>query len=680
MLRSSFPKRWLPFGPLIGRPLSSDEIVIALLLPIVILAAALRFYGLDAKGLWVDEIFTASFASANNDLAAVVQGALSTPLPSPPLWFLITHFFVKVLGNSDVVVRLPSVFAGILGIGAVYKVGETLFDRTTGLISAFLLTVSPAHLYFSQEARFYAGVVLVSLLTLYLLYRGINSSEKKWWIGFTVATLVNLYIHLTAFLVFAVEILYACLLLTHSLATVNGTGGIRRLRATFALPLLISLGVIIVGYAPMMPHLLAGMQGPRGLGNPGAVEGLPFSAQDFLSLFGGFSSGTGIPLSLYMGASLWGLANAARQHRRQVLLVLLWIIVPFVIILLFRPKHWFEVKYVIFILPVYLIATSLGIASAARAIAAFISDWGILRRAKCVSVGSWGHVLSLSCLVAIYGLLSASALDEVYAWQSDRWKDIGQFLISNVQPQDAIVLLPLTVLTMPVQDIVAYYGPSPDETNVIVVDNLSQVEDILARHRRVWIVRGLGVALDPSGEVIEWLKLQPHVALSIRGGTKLMYTGKDQTQLALLEEAGNFASPTAELHGSIAEAYRSLRMWPEAQAAYARAAALEPAEGIWHYHLAALDEEMGERDKALVEYQQAIRLQPEIAGFHAALGDLYRQSGLADEAISQYREAIRLYTSQNSGAKNSKDVRLWNDLVRKLEMSAEQTGAADNTP
>jgi tetratricopeptide (TPR) repeat protein len=97
---------------------------------------------------------------------------------------------------------------------------------------------------------------------------------------------------------------------------------------------------------------------------------------------------------------------------------------------------------------------------------------------------------------------------------------------------------------------------------------------------------------------------------------------------------------------------------------------MEPAEGIWHYHLAALYEEMGGPDKALVEYQQAIRLQPEIAGFHAALGDLYRQSGLADEAISQYREAIRLYISQNGGAQDSKYVRIWNDLVRKLEMSA----------
>jgi tetratricopeptide (TPR) repeat protein len=319
---------------------------------------------------------------------------------------------------------------------------------------------------------------------------------------------------------------------------------------------------------------------------------------------------------------------------------------------------------------VYLITTSLGIAFAARSVAAFLSDWGILRRAKFLSVGSCGQVLSLSCLVALYGLLSASVLDEVYAWPSGHWKDIGQFLIRNVQPQDAIVLLPLTVLTMPVQDVMAYYGPRPEEANVIVVDNSSQVEEILARYRRVWIVRDLRVALDQSGEVIEWLKLQPHVALSIRSGITLLYTGKDQTQLALLEEARNFAGPTAELHGSIAEAYRSLRMWPEAQAAYARAAAMEPAEGIWHYHLAALYEEMGGPDKALVEYQQAIRLQPEIAGFHAALGDLYRQSGLADEAISQYREAIRLYISQNGGAQDSKYVRIWNDLVRKLEMSA----------
>jgi mannosyltransferase len=535
MFLSVLPERLLPSRPPGVWRRSSNWIFIALLL-ITALAAALRLYRLDAKGLWVDEIFTAVFASADNDLAAVARGPLSSPVPTPPLWFLITHVFVKALGSSDAVVRLPSVIAGVLGIWAVYKVGEALFDRTIGLISAFLLAVSPAHLHFSQEARFYAGIVLFSLLTVYFLHRGVNSGEKKWWIGFTIATLANICTHLTAFLVLAVEILYACLLLVHHLVAAKETVGGRRLSETFALSLLISLVVITVCYAPMAPHIIRGIQGSRGLGNPDQIQGLDLSAGYFLSLLGSFGAGSGVALSLYVAAFLWGLINAIHKQRRQALLILLWTIVPFAVVLLLRPKHWFAAKYVIFILPLYLMTVSVGIARVARSIVLFLSQWNVLRPPRRL------RTLSLVALVVIYGLVSVSGLDDAYAWQSDRWKSIGQLLTSNVQAQDAVVPLPLTLLTLPVEDIMAYYGPKLEEAHVIVVDNPSQMEDVLANHRRVWIVIDRRTDFSKSNEVLEWLELQPHVELSIGDGTKVLYIGKDQTQLTLWEEAKRFTN------------------------------------------------------------------------------------------------------------------------------------------
>ena len=134
------------------------------------------------------------------------------------------------------------------------------------------------------------------------------------------------------------------------------------------------------------------------------------------------------------------------------------------------------------------------------------------------------------------------------------------------------------------------------------------------------------------------------------------------------------------LPSSTAEAYRSLGMWQEALAAYAQAAAMKPAQGIWRYHLATLYEEQGWPDAALAEYQQAIRLQPEMSGFHAALADFCRRSDLTDQAISQYRQAIRLYTSQNRGAENSEYVRSWRNMIRELEMTAERAEVADSKP
>lgn len=686
MLQFTFSGKLVPSKLFGDRPWSSNWIVVTLLVLITALAAALRLYHLDARGLWTDEVFTALFASAENDLAAVARRSLSTPVPTPPLWFLITHFFLRILGSSDIVARLPSMLCGVLGILAIYKVGEALFDRAIGLTSALLLALSPMHLRQSQEARFYAGVVLFSLLSLYFLYRGVNSYEKKWWVGFTIVTLVNLYTHLTAFFVLAVEIMYACLLLTQHLVAARRRGTTRRLGTTFALPLLISVGIIAACYVPMIPHIIRGIQGPRGLGNPNQTRGLKLSVGYFLSLFGRFGAGDGIPLALFMAAFLWGLIHAIRRQGRPGFLILLWIAVPFLIVFPLRPKHWFAAKYVIFILPLYLMTISLGVTYLARSIALFLSHW--------TALGVWKFlpVLSLVALVTIYGLMSISDLDEKYAPQTGvRWREIGRLLTNNMQSEDAVISFPHN-LTMPTQDLMTYYGPtseeidffmydsSLEEADVSIVSSRRQMQGILGNHRRVWIVfhRRSDNQVAMQDDVFEWLSPQPYVELPLGGMSTVLYTGKDQARLTLLEEAKHFTHLTADAHGSIAEAYGSMRMWEEALAAYARAAAMEPERGIWHYYLGTLYERTGQRDRALAEYQQAIRLQPEVAGFHVTLGDFYRQDGRTDEAILEYRQAIRLYTSQNRGAENSQYVRSWNDTVHELKTSVERAEATDN--
>jgi tetratricopeptide (TPR) repeat protein len=653
-----------------GRQWSSNWIFIALLLLTTALAAVLRLYRLDVRGLWADEIFTAIFASAENDLATVAQRPLSAPIPAPPLWFFITHFFIKALGNNEIAVRLPSVIAGVLGILASYKVGETLFGRVIGLISALLLAVSPFNLRYSQEGRCYAGVVFFSLLTLYFLHRGMNSDEKRWWVGFTIATVVNLYTHLTAFLVLAVEILYASLLMIHDLLVARRATCAKNLTHTSVWPALASLCTIAACYVPMVSYLLTGIQGPRGLGNSSNIPGLRLSVRSFLTLFGDFGAGAGIPLSLYMAAFLQGLINAVRKQGRQGLLILLWTAAPFAIVLFLHPKHWFVPKYVISILPIYLMTVSAGITCLARSIALFLSSWNPHRLSKLLPA------LSLVSLAALYSVLAVLALGQVYAQQQGRWREIGQFFANNRQPEDAVASFPISsvLLTMPGREIMAYYGPR----DLIEVGSRDQLEDLLAYHRRVWIVIP-GQWAEPLSEFRSSLLVgQPYLKLSIRDEASVLYTGKDQTLLSLLEEAEHFTNLTAETHGSIGEAYGSMRMWEEALAAYIRSVEMEPDRSIWHYYLGTLYERTGQRDRALAEYERAVHLQPEIPGFHAALGDFYRQAGRADEAILEYRQAIRLYTSQNRGAENSKYVRSWNNIIHEIETSVERAGARDN--
>ena len=137
-----------------------------LLICILLLSVWLGLYGLDAKGLWQDEIFTAAIASTGNSLSEVVSIPLyNTALPAPPLFFLITHFFLYI-GDNDFFLRFPAMAFGVLGVAATCALGRRLFGRAEGLVAALLLTLAPFHLRYSQDARFYTLLVVLSLLSL----------------------------------------------------------------------------------------------------------------------------------------------------------------------------------------------------------------------------------------------------------------------------------------------------------------------------------------------------------------------------------------------------------------------------------------------------------------------------------------------------------------------------------
>jgi 4-amino-4-deoxy-L-arabinose transferase-like glycosyltransferase len=132
------------------------------LLAIVLLGAALRFYALGFQSLWGGEL--ASWDSSERDtISRVVRSGTQ-----PPLYFLILHFAQWIFGDSEWALRLPSAVAGWLCIPAIYLLGKRLYSEREGLIAALLVAVLWAPVYFSQEARPYSMLILLSILTSYL--------------------------------------------------------------------------------------------------------------------------------------------------------------------------------------------------------------------------------------------------------------------------------------------------------------------------------------------------------------------------------------------------------------------------------------------------------------------------------------------------------------------------------
>jgi len=124
----------------------------SLLVVIVMFGFALRLYQLDGKGLWYDELGTALYTSADKSPLEVVRGSLEVPvIPAPPLYFLSTYG-LRMLSESDFLLRLPSVYFGMLAIAAVYVLARELLGPRQGVVVAFLLSISAFHIRYSQEA------------------------------------------------------------------------------------------------------------------------------------------------------------------------------------------------------------------------------------------------------------------------------------------------------------------------------------------------------------------------------------------------------------------------------------------------------------------------------------------------------------------------------------------------
>ncbi|KKU20681.1 MAG: Glycosyl transferase family 39 [Candidatus Nomurabacteria bacterium GW2011_GWA1_46_11] len=62
----------------------------------------------------------------------------------------LTAILGKVIGNIELAVRLEPAIMGILGVLAIYLLAKSFFGKTTGLLAALLLTLTPWHFTYSR--------------------------------------------------------------------------------------------------------------------------------------------------------------------------------------------------------------------------------------------------------------------------------------------------------------------------------------------------------------------------------------------------------------------------------------------------------------------------------------------------------------------------------------------------
>ena len=148
----------------------------------------------SSSELWYDEIFSLVVSTRPPliELLTTYYGDIQHPLYS-----VLGHASIAVLGETAATVRLPAILFGVASIPLLFLLGRAVATTHEALLSAALLAFSYHHVWFSQNARGYTALLFWTLLCTLLFYRGLEVSAWPPFLAYAVCSALGAYTHLT---------------------------------------------------------------------------------------------------------------------------------------------------------------------------------------------------------------------------------------------------------------------------------------------------------------------------------------------------------------------------------------------------------------------------------------------------------------------------------------------------
>lgn len=175
-----------------------------MILLILLLAIILRLINLD-QSLWLDEAINVVYAKSNDFWWFVTKYPIGDF--HPPGYFALIWVWGNIFNFSEIIIRLPSVFFGVLTVLLTYLIGLKLYSKSIGLTGALLLSLAPLHIYYSQEARMYSYAAFAVTLS-YLFLLKFLKGEKFSLLGYAFSVSLVLYSDYLAYFVFPSQLLF----------------------------------------------------------------------------------------------------------------------------------------------------------------------------------------------------------------------------------------------------------------------------------------------------------------------------------------------------------------------------------------------------------------------------------------------------------------------------------------
>jgi hypothetical protein len=434
-----------------SRWLADRRLLYALIALITMTAGVLRFYKLGAWSFWGDEMLTVLDVPDGFNFSWIRQS----------LAISLIQVAINTLGISEWSARLVPALIGVISAPLLYVPTRRIFGAPVALVAILFLAVSPWHLYWSQNARFYTLLLLFYTLALLTFYIGLEEDRPL----YLVASLIFLGLaareRLVALAFLPVILSYLGLLFVLPLGRPRGLRW--RNVAIFAVPM--ALGVLFFA-GPYLASLSGWMAGF------GRVNNNPFW------LLAGFVYyiGVGTACIAFVGA----ISLLLRQDRAGLLLGLNTAL-PILMLMGISLFHYTANRY------------------------AFISLYSVLLLAASAVVALVQAMPKstriLAVMVLIYLLVDPLSQNLLYFRYQNGNRDDWRAAAATVQQYKHEGDLIFTAHP----ELTSYYLGEPTQAlHKLDLDNLQN------QAQRVWLIEDMNVA-EVYPHIADWLQSQPQL-------------------------------------------------------------------------------------------------------------------------------------------------------------------------
>jgi len=191
----------------------------------ILLGIGFRFFELDRKLYWHDEVYTSIRAAGftrqqiddelfqnrivpapelqkyqqikpgSTEADTIRSLALEDP-QHPPLYFLMARWWMQQFGSSLTASRSLPALLSLLSLPLMYALAQELFaSNLAATLATALLALSPFDILFAQTARQYSLLTVLVIGSSWLLLRAIRFRDWQNWVSYSLVSALGFYTH-----------------------------------------------------------------------------------------------------------------------------------------------------------------------------------------------------------------------------------------------------------------------------------------------------------------------------------------------------------------------------------------------------------------------------------------------------------------------------------------------------